>query len=98
MTKINQLHVGQRVRLIQDLPEPSQRRPSFNLYRGDEGIVESAINGLIGFKSDRFVDVISITRYVDGKMRRVLDYCEPINSQLAETQKLPDFIEIGESE
>lgn len=91
-----QFYEGQRVRLTCDLPDDALRTPDLSLYCGETGIIAQIPNQpeTIGFQSDRFgKDIIFISRTVEGKERYIIDFCVPINSQLAETQKLPEYKE-----
>lgn len=63
--------VGQRARLLEDLPD--DRWPFFE---GDEGVVVES-GGELGFKSDRYGTTAKV-RSRKGKTVRVLDYCEAV--------------------
>lgn len=67
-----QWQIGQRARLLCDLPDSIA---ALALSEGEEGTVAPAASGL-GFKSSRHGGVISVTRSLNGKTVFVLDHCE----------------------
>jgi ribosomal protein L21E len=68
---------GDRVRLTQDLLDTATVHP-VHLYKGDEGEITEhpTQKGLLGFKSDRWGDIISFSDLVDGERRPTIDFCE----------------------
>jgi hypothetical protein len=69
---------GQRVRLTRTLLDETTDAHPVHLYEGDLGTVEKILNGELGFKSDRWGNIITISRIIDAKFVKVLNYCEPI--------------------
>jgi hypothetical protein len=72
---------GQRVRLTRDLLEETTVHP-VNLYAGDEGTVKAhpEDKGLLGFLSDRWGDITSFNKKIDGVTQSVLNFCELIET------------------
>lgn len=83
---------GDRAKLTRDLLDPAKYHP-VNLYKGDEGEITEhpTQKGLLGFKSDRWGDIISFSDLVDGKQQPTIDFCELV--QPAATEK--DAVEIS---
>src|SRR5690348_3602907 len=80
---------GDRVRLTRDLLDPAEYHP-VNLYKGDEGTITEhpTQKGLLGFKSDRWGDIISFSDMVDGERRATIDFCELVEAAPAITDIL----------
>jgi hypothetical protein len=72
---------GDRAKLTRDLLDPAEYHP-VNLYKGDEGIITEhpTKKGLLGFKSDRWGDIISFSDLVDGERRATIDFCELVEA------------------
>jgi hypothetical protein len=70
---------GQRVRLIQDLPDKSTDVHPVHHFKGDEGTIYRPYPGCeLGFMADRWGDITTFRVEVDGKRQSILDFCEAI--------------------